>query len=262
MFGKNNLIMIKKIYQKSNRHFVAGLLAISVMGSGALAGGPVNQPDRADSDLVYTAHLAAGRVQPVVVKVEKRPKIELRLDADSSDVISANKAKKIKIRPGLSNIQIKKRKARRAAERKARMLARERVKAAVYTPVITKVDYRTNFNKLYRSAARRFGIPWQILAAIHSAETGQSGNTTIGSYAGAKGPMQFISSTWAAYGVDGDGDGFANIYDVDDAVHSAARYLAANGGRNDIRTALFHYNHANWYVNKVISIARNWGYNR
>lgn len=110
MFGKNNLIMIKKIYQKSNRHFVAGLLAISVMGSGALAGGPVNQPDRADSDLVYTAHLAAGRVQPVVVKVEKRPKIELRLDADSSDVISANKAKKIKIRPGLSNIQIKKEK--------------------------------------------------------------------------------------------------------------------------------------------------------
>lgn len=46
----------------------------------------------------------------------------------------------------------------------------------------------------------------------------------------AVGPMQFIPSTWAKWGTDGNGDGVADPQQIDDAVHSAARYLCAAGG--------------------------------
>lgn len=46
----------------------------------------------------------------------------------------------------------------------------------------------------------------------------------------AVGPMQFIPSTWAVYGRDGDGDGRADIHQIDDAALSAAVYLCDVGG--------------------------------
>jgi membrane-bound lytic murein transglycosylase B len=65
------------------------------------------------------------------------------------------------------------------------------------------------------------------------------------STAGAQGPMQFIPSTWAAYGEGGD------VYDPHDAILAAGRYLAAAGGPADMRAALFAYNHADAYVDAV-----------
>src|SRR4029077_9321417 len=55
----------------------------------------------------------------------------------------------------------------------------------------------------YREAEARFGVPWQYLAAIHLVET-RMGRIHGNSTAGAQGPMQFIASTWAAYGGGGD----------------------------------------------------------
>jgi membrane-bound lytic murein transglycosylase B len=46
----------------------------------------------------------------------------------------------------------------------------------------------------------------------------------------AVGPMQFIPSTWAEWGGDGNGDGIADPQNIDDAAYSAARYLCAAGG--------------------------------
>lgn len=46
----------------------------------------------------------------------------------------------------------------------------------------------------------------------------------------AVGPMQFIPSTWALWGTDGNGDGIANPHNIDDASYSAARYLCGIGG--------------------------------
>lgn len=113
-----------------------------------------------------------------------------------------------------------------------------------------------NFIGLYKDAAGRYGIPWQVLAAVHYVETGASGSTNEGSYAGAIGPMQFMPGTWRAYAVDGNGDGNADITNVNDAVYGAANLLAAGGAaEGNVDAALFNYNHAQWYVDRVNEVA-------
>ena len=82
-----------------------------------------------------------------------------------------------------------------------------------------------------------------------------SASNTHVSSAGAVGWMQFLPSTWRRWGIDGSGDGIADPYDPADAIFSAARYLHAAGAERDIRRAVFAYNHADWYVNEVLSIA-------
>jgi hypothetical protein len=71
--------------------------------------------------------------------------------------------------------------------------------------------------------------------------------------------MQFIPSTWAAYGVDANGDGRKDPYNPVDAICAAARYLRAAGGDKDIRQAIFSYNHADWYVDEVLLYANQYG---
>jgi membrane-bound lytic murein transglycosylase B len=75
------------------------------------------------------------------------------------------------------------------------------------------------------------------------------------SSAGAVGWMQFMPGTWRMYGTDASGDGIADPNDPYDAIESAAAYLEAAGGRRDIRRAVFAYNHAWWYVDRVLRIA-------
>jgi membrane-bound lytic murein transglycosylase B len=52
------------------------------------------------------------------------------------------------------------------------------------------------------------------------------GDTT---YDRAVGPMQFLPTTWARYGADGNGDGVRDPQQLDDAALAAARYLCAGG---------------------------------
>jgi hypothetical protein len=115
-----------------------------------------------------------------------------------------------------------------------------------------------SYLRLYRSAAATCrGLPWTVLAAIGTVETGNGANTATSSK-GAMGPMQFLPSTFAAYAVDADGDGVANIQDPADAIYSAARYLCAWGaglGGQSLYSAIFAYNHADWYVRDVIQLA-------
>ncbi|MBV9823452.1 MAG: lytic transglycosylase domain-containing protein [Actinobacteria bacterium] len=76
----------------------------------------------------------------------------------------------------------------------------------------------------------------------------------------AVGPMQFIPATWAIYGADGNGDGVASPFNLDDAALAAARYLCAAGG--DLRTAagqqraVLAYNHSDEYLALVLATAR------
>jgi hypothetical protein len=73
--------------------------------------------------------------------------------------------------------------------------------------------------------------------------------------------MQFLEPTWAAYGVDGDGDGRRDVYDPVDAVLGAANYLCASGAGqiSGLARAIWAYNHADWYVEAVLEVAAGYG---
>ena len=111
---------------------------------------------------------------------------------------------------------------------------------------------------IYQSCGTEYGIPWQVLAGINKIETAFGTNLNVSS-AGAEGWMQFIPSTWAAYGVDANDDGTKDPYNPVDAICAAARYLRAAGGDQDIRQAIFAYNHADWYVDEVLLYANQYG---
>lgn len=78
----------------------------------------------------------------------------------------------------------------------------------------------------------------------------------------AVGPLQFIRSTWAKWGSDGDGDGVADPMDLDDAAWTAARYLCADA--HDLSSvsgwnaAVHSYNHDNTYVLNVANAANTY----
>ncbi|GIH47610.1 Transglycosylase SLT domain-containing protein [Microbispora rosea] len=129
---------------------------------------------------------------------------------------------------------------------------------ATATPGRALVGRPTSYLDLYqRSATVCPGLSWTVLAAIGQVESSHGRNNGPSS-AGALGPMQFMPATWKAYGVDGDGDGEADIWSPYDAVPSAAKYLCANGagaGGDKLRKAVWFYNHSWDYVNKVLSLA-------
>jgi hypothetical protein len=108
---------------------------------------------------------------------------------------------------------------------------------------------------IYQAAEARYQVRWEILAAINEIETYYGRNLNVSS-AGAVGWMQFMPGTWRVYGTDADADGVENPYDPEDAIFSAARYLNASGYAQDVRRALFAYNHAGWYVDDVLMRAR------
>jgi hypothetical protein len=115
---------------------------------------------------------------------------------------------------------------------------------------------------LYRAAGARYGIDWAVLAGIGKVECDHGRDPdpscrTEGAVnsAGAGGPMQFLASTWAVYGVDGDGDGRRDRWDPADAIYAAANYLRAAGAPTSYRNAIFAYNHSSSYVASVLSWA-------
>lgn len=131
----------------------------------------------------------------------------------------------------------------------------------VKSKVIPQVVKKGGFDTIYIEAGKKFGVPWQLLAAIHHVETHQSGDTDKPNPSGAMGPMQFMPGTFEAYKQDGDGDGFTSVYDVDDAIYTAARHLAANGaGRGNAKGAIYNYNHSWEYVKEVLTYAIGLGY--
>lgn len=133
----------------------------------------------------------------------------------------------------------------------------------------------------YKKAGEKYGIPWTLLAAEHRVETNFGQDLNVSS-AGALGHFQFMPLTWVGwgygggnrlgnanipkkdlhnlsviskyggYGIDGNGDGKADPWEFEDSVYATAKYLSENGGKNgDLRGAVFQYNHAGWYVERV-----------
>ena len=123
-------------------------------------------------------------------------------------------------------------------------------------------DIPAELAPVYRAAAVSCPLPWEVLAAVGKVESdhGRSQRPGVRSganAAGAMGPMQFLAATWAAYGVDADGDGTADQYGAVDSIWGAARYLCANGAGDParLRSAIWHYNHDDAYVDHVLAVA-------
>jgi hypothetical protein len=111
---------------------------------------------------------------------------------------------------------------------------------------------------IYQACGTEYGIPWEVLASINKIETGFGTNTNVSS-AGAVGWMQFLPSSWEAFGLDANGDGRKDPYNPVDAICAAAHYLKLAGGNKDLYQAIFAYNHADWYVQEVLLYARAYG---
>jgi hypothetical protein len=111
---------------------------------------------------------------------------------------------------------------------------------------------------IYQACGTEYGIPWEVLAAINKIETGFGTNLNVSS-AGAVGWMQFLPSSWEAYGLDANGDGRKDPYNPVDAICAAAHYLKVAGGQKDLYDAILAYNHADWYAQEVLTYARAYG---
>jgi membrane-bound lytic murein transglycosylase B len=127
---------------------------------------------------------------------------------------------------------------------------------SLLTPPTRRRSFRTGpaaparaLRGYYGEAERRFHVRWQLLAAVNFVESG-FGRLRSSSSAGAQGPMQFLPSTWRAYGLGGD------VHDPRDAILGAANYLHASGAPRDERRALLAYNHSSLYVDAVLRFAR------
>ena len=110
---------------------------------------------------------------------------------------------------------------------------------------------------IYSQAAAKFRLGPQgpsVLASINKTETSFGQNMATSS-ASAIGWMQFEPGTWASYGVDANGDGNKDPYDPEDAIFGAANYLHASGAPGDWQRAVFAYNHADWYVQQILTQA-------
>jgi peptidoglycan DL-endopeptidase CwlO len=138
-----------------------------------------------------------------------------------------------------------------------------------------KAGIPAGYLRLYQAAGAQHGLPWNLLAAIGKIESDHGRSTLPGvrsgaNFAGAAGPMQFgiggkAGNTWGGaprhpatqktggYGVDGNADGWADVYDPADAIPAAARYLLAHGAPANLPQAVFGYNHSPDYVRTVLA---------
>ncbi|MFG2894920.1 NlpC/P60 family protein [Streptomyces sp. NPDC048248] len=127
-------------------------------------------------------------------------------------------------------------------------------------------DIPSRMLALYRQAAPAAcqGLDWSVLAAIGKVETDHARHPTMHSYAGAVGPMQFLPSTFKGYAnpVPPGGANPPTPWDPTDAVYAAARMLCANGAKTGtskgLYKAVYSYNHADWYVQKVLAQAKTY----
>lgn len=130
------------------------------------------------------------------------------------------------------------------------------------------VDIPSRYLTVYRRAASTCpGLDWTILAAIGKIETNHGRSPLPGVHsgsngAGARGPMQFLPATFAAYDqpIPPGGSNPPSPYDPVNAIYAAARYLCDSGARHrrDLYGAIFAYNHAHWYVRKVLGQAEKY----
>jgi hypothetical protein len=163
--------------------------------------------------------------------------------------------RKLVVAPRLSRAVLRRLPARASRSSRRNIVAGRGLRSLV-TPVKGPIKLPTrkpeppdDLLRYYRSAQRRYGVPWHILASVNFVES-RFGRLTGPSVAGALGPMQFLPATWDAYGRGGD------VMDPHDAILGAANYLAASGAPERMNDALFAYNRSDAYVDAIRLYAR------
>jgi cell wall-associated NlpC family hydrolase len=134
-----------------------------------------------------------------------------------------------------------------------------------------------NYLMWFQKVGKQYNVPWTILAGIGEVESDDGRTTLTGVMSnsnsfGAAGPMQIGISgasgdTWGGAAIhpasqvtsgvatDEDGDGKDDVYDPADAIAGAAKYLIEHNVQTNAESAIFAYNHADWYVEEVLSWA-------
>ncbi|MGW0041354.1 lytic transglycosylase domain-containing protein [Rhodococcus sp. NPDC003348] len=126
-----------------------------------------------------------------------------------------------------------------------------------------KADDRGNLLEPIIGLPLNGSLPGQ--ATIMDTDGGALDGDTV--YDRAVGPTQFIPTTWARYGIDGNGDGVADPQNLYDAAASTANYLCDGGtDMRDIASAtkaILRYNNSMAYVANVTawSLAYSTGIN-
>lgn len=136
---------------------------------------------------------------------------------------------------------------------------------------------------VYVAAEQKYNVPWTLLAAHHRVETRFSTLKKLVSPVGAEGHLQFMPCTfvgwkhpsckglgqgeisdkekmnpaiikkYGGYGVDANGDGIADPFDIEDAIYSAAKFLSNAGIKEGkFKKAIYQYNHSDKYVEDVL----------
>jgi hypothetical protein len=157
--------------------------------------------------------------------------------------------------PELARLTIPRLPAGLAGEARANIEAGANIRSLA-TPIDGEITLRTQRPEpaeellaYYREAEERFGVEWEVLAAVNYVES-RFGRARSASSAGAQGPMQFLPETWREYGMGGD------IRNPHDAILGAANFLSSGGAPRRNRRALYYYNHAWPYVDAVLLYAR------
>lgn len=210
--------------------------------------------------LVVPAMYSTAAVSEHKEVSEPQNTVTLKFDPASDEVIASTRTIS-EIVPGESSLQ---KLAREQAEKEKVEAEAKAVLEAIKKRNTVSREARvyadpSDFDQIYQAAGDRYGVSPILLKAVHTIETGRSGSTSRTSYAGAQGPMQFLPSTWRRHGVDGNGDGVADINNVNDAIFSAAAYLKACG-YPDVKKALWGYNPSTSYYNKVMNVAHSFGF--
>ncbi len=139
-------------------------------------------------------------------------------------------------------------------------------------------DIPAEYLAAYRAAGARHGVAWPVIAAIGWEESrhGQYGEKVDGCIVGppiarvegtpdhrARGPLQFLQSSWDRFGEDGNGDTRSDPCDIADAAFGAAHHVRdALGTRPiDYVRAVYAYNHSDTYVARVLATAHAYGWN-
>ena len=124
-------------------------------------------------------------------------------------------------------------------------------------------DIPSRYLRLYMAAAPSCpGLSWGVIAAVGKVGSDHGRSNSPGAHSGAnptgaEGPMQLLPAPFAAYAVDGKGDGRLDIYNPADAIFTAARYLCALGAGHpgQLRNALYRYSQSWTFVDTVLAWA-------